>query len=221
MQTRSAFPRHSPRSGHRPALGRAVGWAGRAQPTSQPRREHRVRPETSSVTRPSTHTSDTARTQRCALTLMPQRPSANTYWQVHDDRFFPIALSPGLYPQGCIPRAVSPSTRGRTHLPRSHRCSRDCGSCGQPLLSQVAWLADLWMTRGRWVWTRWSCCGRRRAVHRAGAEIQRLSTDEGESSTCCPRSVPSPGSCEGTLSIPIVFHNVGTTMGTNGLVTDR
>ena len=137
-------------------------------------------------------------------------------------KFMTTGSSPGLGPRavslwlrlyGSVPKGVSPGARGRTHLPRSHRCSRDCGSCGQPALSQVAWLADLWMTRGRWVWTSWSCCGRCRAVHRAGAEIQRLSTDEGESSTRCPRCFPSPGSCKGTLSIPIVFHTLGTTMG--------
>ena len=70
---------------------------------------------------------------------MPQRPPANTHWQVHDDRFFPMALSPWLYPQvlGAEPIflglivVVGPVDR-----------------VDNPPLSQVARRVDLWMTRG-------------------------------------------------------------------------
>ena len=138
---------------------------------------------------------------------MPQRPRPTPNRQFIDDQL--------------LARALSPGTRGRTHLPRSHRCSRACGSCGQPPLSQVTRRVKLWMTRGRRTWTSQACCGRRRTVHRPGPGILRLSTGEVGSSTCCPRTVPNPWFVEVTLPIPRVIPRLWTTMGTKGSVTDR
>jgi len=70
---------------------------------------------------------------------------------------------------------LSPGTRGRSHPPRSHRCRRACGYCGQAVLLLVAPSESLLMTGGQRAWTTPCLCGPSTAMHRSPSGNQGVS----------------------------------------------